>query len=459
MDNQKQQELLRKDRQYVWHPFTQMKDYADRDHVLIERAEGIFLYDAAGRRYYDTISSWWVNVHGHGHPRIHQTIADQVNRIDHVMFSGFTHQPAIELAEKLVELSPNGLDKVFYSDNGSTAVEVALKMSFQFWQQTGKSTKTKFVYVEGSYHGDTIGAVSVGGVDQYHSVFRPLLFSAYAVPSPNVYAWLGDREQAEAACVAHCIAAVRQRFESSAHEIAALIIEPMIQAAGGMNIYPAAYLRELRVLCTQFNVHLIADEVAVGFGRTGTMFACEHAAITPDLMCVSKGITGGVLPLAATLCTTSIYDAFYDDYETLKTFTHGHSYTANPIATAVALTSLAIFRDEHTLDHVATMSRLLRKEIQRFASFPYVTNIRQLGMVAAFDLVKNRDTNEHFSFQERIGFQVYQEGLLEGLLLRPLGKTIYFWLPLVTSENELLDILVRTERVLSRIHTIRSMSQ
>jgi adenosylmethionine-8-amino-7-oxononanoate aminotransferase len=453
MNTHDKKTLHDKDRRYVWHPFTQMKDYADKDHVLIEKAEGVFLFDADGHRYYDTISSWWVNVHGHSHPRIQKAMNEQIQKLDHVMFSGFTHSTAIELAEQLVNLTPQGLEKVFYSDNGSTAVEVALKMSFQYWQQIGQSTKTKFVYVEDSYHGDTLGAVSVGGVNEYHSMFRPLLFSAYAVPSPNVRAWASDAEDAQAQCLSHCLSAVRQRFESSAHEIAALIVEPMVQAAGGMNIYPASYLRELRELCTQFEVHLIADEVAVGFGRTGRMFACEHAGITPDLMCLSKGITGGVLALAATLCTQTIYDAFYDDYEMLKTFTHGHSFTGNPLATAVALESLAIFRDEHVLDHVAEMSLLLEREIQRFQDYTHVANIRNLGMIAAFDLVKNRYTREQYAFQDRIGYRVYQEGLKEGLLLRPLGNTIYYWLPLATKEHELVDIIVRTEKVISRIQT------
>lgn len=315
MNEYEKRSLYDKDRQYVWHPFTQMKDYAEQDHVLIERAEGLYLYDADGNRYYDTVSSWWVNLHGHSHPRIKQAIARQLNTMDHVMFSGFTHKAGIELAEKLVQLTPPGLDKVFYSDNGSTAVEIALKMSFQYWQQAGRTTKTRFAFVENSYHGDTIGAVSVGGVDDYHSVFRPLLFSAHAVSSPNVSAWPGG----QAECLSHCVAAVRQQLESSAGEIAALIVEPMIQAAGGMIMYPAAYLSELRELCTQFGVHLIADEVAVGFGRTGRMFGCDHAGVAPDFMCLSKGLTAGVMPMAATLCTKAVYDAFYDDYAALKT--------------------------------------------------------------------------------------------------------------------------------------------
>jgi len=444
--------LLDKDRQYVWHPFTQMKDYAERDHVLIDKAEGVFLYDAAGNRYYDTVSSWWVNLHGHGHPRLRQAVARQMERVDHVMFSGFTHRPAIELAEKLVQLTPPGLDKVFYSDNGSTAVEVALKLSFQYWQQSGAPGKTRFAFVSGGYHGDTIGAVSVGGVDEYHSLFRPLLFAAHAVPSPDVRAWPGGGADAEAAMLSHCVGAVRQLFESSAHELAALIVEPMIQAAGGMIVYPAAYLRELRALCTQFGVHLIADEVAVGFGRTGRMFGCEHAGIAPDFMCLSKGLTAGMMPLSATLCTKAVYDAFYDDYATQKMFTHGHSFTGNPIAAAVALESLAIFEDERVMERVAEASGHLSDTVRRLAEWDGVAHIRSLGMVAAFDLLRSRKDGLRFDPAERIGFRAYKEGLREGLVLRPLGDTLYFWLPLCTTPKQIDDIVARTERVLHRLY-------
>jgi adenosylmethionine-8-amino-7-oxononanoate aminotransferase len=452
MDQIRKQELLRKDRQYVWHPFTQMKDYAEMDPILIERAEGVYLYDADGNQYYDTNSSWWVNLHGHSHPRLKQAIARQLELMDHVMFSGLTHSAGIELAEKLVNITPPGLNKVFYSDNGSTAVEVALKMSFQYWQQSERKAKTKFVFVENSYHGDTLGAVSVGGVGAYHSVFRPLLFSAYAVPSPNVWTWPDMSEQGAHACVAHCLAAVRQRLESSAGEIAALIVEPMIQAAGGMVIYPAAYLQGLRELCTQYEVHLIADEVATGFGRTGRMFGCDHAGITPDLMCLSKGITAGVMPLAATLCTDAVFEAFYDDYETLKTFTHGHSFTGNPIATATALETLRIFEDEPVMAQVQESAAYLREQMQTFGAFTHVGNIRSLGMIAAFELFVDKESKQRYDFTERIGFKAYQAGLKEGLFLRPLGDTLYYWLPLCTTPIQIKDIIERTQKVLLKMN-------
>jgi adenosylmethionine-8-amino-7-oxononanoate aminotransferase len=446
-------ELLHKDRERVWHPFTQMKDYAERDHLLIEKAEGLYLYDADGNRYYDTVSSWWVNVHGHGHPRIKQAIARQLEDTDHIMFSGFTHRPAIELADKLIGIAPPGLGKVFYSDNGSTAVEVALKMSFQYWQHVGRPGKTKFAFLEHSYHGDTLGAVSVGGVDLYHATFRPLLFEAYRIQAPRISLWENGSPTPEAAehGVAEALKAVKRLFESSADEIAGFIIEPMVQAAGGILIHPAAYVAGVRELCTRYEVHLIADEVAVGFGRTGTMFACEHAGITPDLLILSKGLTAGIMPLAVTLCTDRIYEAFYDDYETMKTFFHGHSFTGNPLACAVALESLRLFEEERVLEHVRTISEALRGQLPRFEPFRHLGNIRQLGMIAAFDLVQDTETGKAFPSSERRGYHVYLEALKEGLILRPLGDTIYYWLPHCTSEEQLHDIVDRTCAVLERL--------
>ncbi len=451
MHEQTKRELLQNDRRYVWHPFTQMKDYAEQDHILVEKAEGVFLYDADGNRYYDTVSSWWVNTHGHGHPRIKKAIAEQMEQMDHVMFSGLTHRPGIELAEKLAEVTPPGLNKVFYSDNGSTAVEVALKMSFQYWQHMGKKEKTKFVFLDNSYHGDTIGAVSVGGVELFHSAFKPLLFSAYKVPSPNVHEWPDDSEAGREECVAHALAAVERLFASSAYEIAGLIVEPMIQAAGGMIMIPASYLKGLRELCSSYHVHLIADEVAVGFGRTGLLFGCNHAQITPDLMCLSKALTAGVMPLAATLCTDAIYMAFYDDYETLKTFFHGHSFTGNPLAAAVALENLRIFEEERVMDHVREASAFLKERVNLFRDFNHVANVRSLGMVAAFDLYADKRSKQKFAFSERVGFRVYHEGLKEGLILRPLGDTLYYWLPLCTTKEQIADIVDRTANVLQRM--------
>ncbi|WP_245596718.1 adenosylmethionine--8-amino-7-oxononanoate transaminase [Shimazuella kribbensis] len=444
-------DLLEKDRKYVWHPFTQMKDYESRDLLFIDKAEGVYLYDVDGNCYYDTNSSWWVNIHGHCHPRINQAISRQVKEIDHVMFSGITHRTGILLAEKLVQISPEGLNKVFYSDNGSTAVEVAIKMSFQYWLQNGKQKKQKFVYLENSYHGDTIGAMSLGGIESYHALFHPLRFASFSVPSPQFFMEEDASSEIVKQRINHCLHEVEQHFISCADEIAALIVEPLIQMAGGVHIYPVDYLIGLRNLCTKYHIHFIADEVAVGFGRTGQMFACDHARITPDFMCVSKGITAGVLPLAATLCTDEIYDAFYDDFARRKTFTHGHSFTGNPIATAVALESLQIFEDEQVLYHVQKNAVHLQEQVKSFEDFSHVSNVRQLGFVAAFDVMKDKEKKLAFPSNERIGFQIYETGLQEGLLLRPLGDTIYYVLPLCTTKKQIEDIVHRTKRVLRKL--------
>ncbi len=446
-------ELLLKDRTYVWHPFTQMKEYEDRHHLLIERAQGLYLYDADGRQYYDTVSSWWCNLHGHGHPRIKAAIARQLDAFDHIMFSGLTHAPGIELAERLVQITPTGLNKVFYSDNGSTAVEVALKMSFQYWQQLGKPQKTKFVYLEGSYHGDTLGAVSVGGVALYHELFKPLLFHAHCVPAPDLRQVdrTASRSAHEIAEIA--LAHLRELFAKESDTIAAIIVEPMLMGAGGMIMTPAAYMQGLRELCTAFNVHLIADEVATGFGRTGKMFACEHASVSPDLMCLSKGLTAGVMPLAATLSTDEIYAAFYDDYAAQKTFFHGHSFTGNPVACAVALESLRLFEEEHVLeqaqDTIAALAAALGDS--GLAKLPHVADVRQLGLVAAFDLYEDAERRLPFRPEQRIGAAAYAAGFEEGLILRPLGDTLYFWLPLCTTADDVRDIVTRTIRVLRRV--------
>ncbi len=451
MENIKKQQLLKDDRKYVWHPFTQMKDYATQDPVLIEKAQGIYLYDADGQRYYDTNASWWVNVHGHAHPRIRKALQEQFETMDHVMFSGLTHPKAIELAKKLVHITPQGLDKVFYSDNGSTAVEVAVKMSFQYWQHKGEQGKKKFIYLDHSYHGDTLGAVSVGGVEIYHATFKPLMFEAYNVPSPHSLLWENGTYESQRACLDACIEALRSRLEQSSHEIAALIVEPMVQAAGGMLMIDPAYYSAARELCNQYNVHLIADEVATGFGRTGTLFACEHSAVTPDFMCLSKGLTAGIMPLSVTLTTNLVYEAFYDDYETMKTFFHGHSFTANPLACTAALESLKLFEEEGVLQHVQGIASLLKEQLERFRPSNHIANIRSLGMIGAFNLYQDASKRQTYSFHERMGYKVYQEGLKEGLMLRPLGDTLYYWLPLCTTQTQLLDIIHRTENVLRRL--------
>ena len=430
---------LEKDLRYIWHPYTQMKDCRDLPPLLIARAKGIKLYDNRGAYYYDTISSWWCNVHGHNHPKIKKAIQKQLGSLDHVLFAGFTHKPAILLAEKLVSLAPGKLAKVFFSDNGSTAVETALKLSFQYWQNVGKKNKTKFISLDHGYHGDTIGAMSVSGVSLFNEVFKPLFFDSIKVPSPYCYRCPMGRERTS--CDLDCIKPLEIILAGRSSEVAGMILEPLVMAAGGMIVYPKEYLKAVAKLAGRYNIHLILDEVATGFGRTGKMFACKHVNIRPDFMCLSKGITSGSLPLAATLTTDKIYDAFYADYAKGKTFFHGHTYTANPIAVSCALANLQIFEDENTLNKMQELIPLFYEGLERFKSLPLVGDVRRIGMIGALELVKNKDTKETFSPKERLGLVIYKEGLKKKLILRPLGNVVYFFLPLCVKERELSYIL------------------
>ncbi len=436
-------ELINKDINYIWHPFTQMKDYETEAPLIIDRGKGLYIWDIEGNKYIDAISSWWVNVLGHSHPRLNDAIKRQLEKIEHVLLAGFSHVPAIELAEKLVQITPKELTKVFYSDNGSTAVEVALKMAYQYCQQSGKTKKEKFVALKNSYHGDTIGAVSVGGVDVYHKIYKPMLFEVFQAESPYCYRCpMGKQKET---CDIECLGSVEGIFKKHHGEIAGIIVEPLIQAAGGMIIYPAEYLKRLKKLCEEYGVLLIDDEVAMGFGRTGKMFAFEHAQIAPDLVCLAKGITGGYLPLAVTMATDEIYRAFYDDYEKLKTFFHGHSFTGNPLAASVAVENLKIFEEEKIIESLQPKIEVLSKNLEKFRELNCVGDIRQTGMVAAVEIVKNRQTKEPYKFEERIGHKIYKQALKRGAILRPLGSVIYFMPPYVITEDEieqLVDIAV-----------------
>ncbi|MDD5584345.1 MAG: adenosylmethionine--8-amino-7-oxononanoate transaminase [Candidatus Omnitrophica bacterium] len=441
--------LIAKDRKYLWHPFTQMKDYKAYPPILIERAQGMKLFDTKGNFYYDTISSWWCNIHGHNHPKIKAAIKKQLDLVEHVLFAGFTHSPAIFLAQELLSVTPGNLSKVFFSDNGSTSVEVALKMSLQYWRNRGKKNKQKFVSLDYAYHGDTVGAMSVSGKSLFNEPFSPLLFDTHKVASPYCYRCPVGKNYP--ACKVECIKFLERVLQKKHAEICALILEPLVLAAGGMIIYPVEYLKKAAALCTQYNIHLILDEVATGFGRTGKMFACEHASITPDFMCLSKGISAGYLPLGATLTTEKIYNAFYADYTAKKTFYHGHTYTANPLACAAALASLNIFKEEETLKKIQPCITLLRKDLQRFRALNTVGNVRSLGLIGALELVKNKDTKDAFSFSQRIGMKVYKAGLKEHIVLRPLGNVIYFFLPLCIREKELKAILDKAFKIISKI--------
>lgn len=430
---------IEKDLKYLWHPYTQAKDYESLPPVLIERAEGIKLYDSKGNFYYDTISSWWCNVHGHNHPKIKQAVKDQLDSLEHVLFAGFTHRPAITFAQKLCSLAPPNLTKVFYSDNGSTAVETALKMSFQYWQNIGQKHKTKFVSLDMAYHGDTVGAMSVAGETAFNSVFAPLLFEGFKVPSPYCYRCpMGKKKQS---CDIDCIRPLEDVLKKHNDRIAAIILEPLLMGAAGILVYPAEYLKKAAELAAEFNVHLIADEVATGFGRTGSMFACEKAEVQPDFMCLSKGITSGTLPFAATVTTDEIYNAFYAHYEKQKTFYHGHTYSANPLGCVAAIASLEIFEQEKTLEKLQPLIALLHCEMEKFRDLPFVGDVRCIGMIAAVELVKDKETAEPFEMSRRIGKQVFEAGLKENLILRPLGNVIYLFLPLCIKRKELDEIL------------------
>jgi adenosylmethionine-8-amino-7-oxononanoate aminotransferase len=409
--------------------------------VPIVRGEGAWLIDADGRRYLDGISSWWTNIFGHANPRIAAALADQASRLEHVIFAGFTHEPAIDLAEKLVAITPPGLDKVFFADNGSSAVEVALKMSFHYWLNQGHGEKTCFVALSGSYHGETLGALSVSDVALYRKTYAPLLLTPFLTPSPDAYE--GEPGESPQQTAARRLRDLRTLLERHAQETCAVIVEPLVQCAGGMRMYHPDYLVGLRALCDEFSVHFIADEIAVGFGRTGSLFACEQAGVSPDFMCLSKGLTAGFLPLSVTLTTNDVYDAFYAEYNAGKAFLHSHSYTGNPLACRVALETLAIFRDEPVLDRNRNLAAHLAQRLAPLRDHPHVADVRQTGMIAAVELVADRATRRPFDSKERRGMRVYLHGLEHGVLLRPLGNVVYFMPPYVVTEQE-IDLLIDT---------------
>lgn len=437
------------DLKHIWHPCSQMKDYESFPPIIIERGEGVWLYDKQGNRYLDAVSSWWVNLFGHANPRISKALAEQAQKLEHVIFANFTHEPAIHVADKLVALTPKGLEKVFFADNGSAAIEVALKMSFQYRAQTNQPKKKRFLAFTNAYHGETLGALSVGGVDLYNEVYAPLLLNVVHAQGPDCYRC--PFGETPTTCNAPCTQYVEEQLKQHADTISAAIIEPLIQAAAGMKMYPPIFLKKLSVLCDEYDVHLIADEVAVGFGRTGTFFACEQADITPDFLCLSKGITGGYLPLSAVLTTNKVFDAFYDDYGTMKAFLHSHSYTGNTLALRVAQEVLEIFEDEQVLTKLVPKQQLLKELAhEAFDHLPYVGEYRQTGFVGAVELVENKETKTPFPSEERIGYQIYQRALEKGLLIRPLGNIIYFMPPYVISEEEIKWMIETTKEVIDQ---------
>lgn len=441
--------LSARDLAVVWHPCTQMRDHSVADlpgvpMIPIARGEGAWLIDRNGKRYLDAISSWWTNLFGHANPRIAAAIKDQLNRLEHVIFAGFTHEPAIALAEELLRVAPPGLARVFYADNGSSAVEVALKMSFHYWRNLGRERKTRFIALTGSYHGETLGALSVTDVPLYRATYAPLMHEPIFVASPDCH--LRDAGQSWRDHSLRKLAHMRTALEQHAAEVCAVIVEPLVQCAGGMRMYHPAYLTALRQLCDEFGVHLIADEIAVGFGRTGTLFACEQAQMTPDFLCLSKGLTGGFLPLSAVLTTADVYAAFYAEYTSGKAFLHSHSYTGNPLACRAALETLAIFREENVVTRNRDLADHLARRLAPLADHPNVAEVRQTGMIAAVELVQRKSPREAFPAAERRGLRVYLHGLgsagdKRGVLLRPLGDVVYFIPPYVITPEE-IDAMV-----------------
>ena len=425
------------DRKYLWHPFTQMQEWAQETPLIIERGKGSALFDTEGRVYLDGTSSIWVNLHGHRRLELDRAIKQQLGKVAHSTLLGLSNPPAIRLARELVRIAPKGLSRVFYSDNGSTAVEVALKMAVQYWQQRRPNAgpKKTFLHLKLAYHGDTVGAVSVGNIELFHSRFKPLLFPTIAAEPP--YCYRCPLKLTYPSCDMACIDPVERMLKTRHRELAGFIVEPLVQAAAGMIVQPPGYLKRIRKLCTQYDVLLIADEVATGFGRTGKMFACQHEGVTPDLMAVSKGLTGGYMPLAATLTTEEIYRAFLGKYEEFKTFFHGHSYTGNPLGCAVALANLEIFRKEKTLAGLRPKIAALARWLPPLKQLDHVGEIRQRGLMVGIELVRNRATKTPYPVGERIGHRVAREARTRGLLMRPIGNVIVLMPPLSASLAEL----------------------
>ena len=432
LDNQS---LIQRDLAVLWHPCSQMKDHEQVPLIPIKSGQGVWLEDFDGNRYLDAISSWWVNLFGHANPLINQALKQQLDTLEHVILGGFTHQAALELAEKLVEITPAGLDKCFYADNGSSAVEIALKMSFHYWRNLGQTQKTKFITLENSYHGETLGALAVGNVALYKETYGPLLMDVITVPGPDCY-FRESGETWENYSIRR-FADMEQALAQHAESVCAVIVEPLVQCAGNMRMYHPIYLKMLREACDKYNVHLIADEIAVGFGRTGTLFACEQANISPDFMCLSKGLTGGYLPLSAVMTTNAVYQAFYDDYQNLTAFLHSHSYTGNTLGCRAALATIGLFQAQDVLGNNLRLAAVMDRVTQRFTEHPHVAEVRRTGMILAIELIKNKHTREAYPWQQRRGLRVYQYALSKGVLLRPLGNVIYFMPPYVINEQEI----------------------
>ncbi len=439
------------DKRYIWHPFTQMQDWEKEQQLIIESGKGCSLTDIHGNTYLDGVSSLWVTVHGHRKKEIDAAVSAQLGKISHSTLLGLSNVPAIRLAEQLIGIAPKGLGRVFYSDSGSTSVEIALKIAFQYWQQKSAEfhRKTGFLSFTEAYHGDTIGSVSVGGIDLFHAIYKPLLFQTRKIESPYCYRCRYTLTYPD--CQKTCLVHAERTIQKYASVTAALVIEPLVQGAAGMLMQPPGYLQKIRELCTKYKILMIADEVATGFGRTGKMFACEHEGVAPDIMCIAKGISGGYLPLAATLTTDDIYRAFLGEYREFKTFFHGHTYTGNPLACAAAIANLNLFRKEKTLKRLQPKISLLSKTLKEFKYLIHVGEVRQKGFMVGIELVKNRITKEPYTPEEKIGMRVILECRKQGLILRPLGNVIVLMPPLSISEREIKRMLQILHGAIKRV--------
>lgn len=421
-------DLIELDKRYIWHPFTQMKDYMDTEPLVIERGEGCYLVDVAGNRYIDGVSSLWVLVHGHGKKELIDAIERQSKILCHSTLLGLANVPSIILAKKLVEIVPKGLSRIFYSDNGSTSVEIALKMAYQYWQQKGEKKRKRFISFTNAYHGDTIGSVSVGGIDLFHQVYGPLLFKTYKAPSPYCYRCPLKRDRET--CNLACVEAFEKVVKTHKDEVCAVIIEPLVQGAAGMIVQPPGWLKAVWRIAKDNNLLFITDEVATGFGRTGNMFACEEEKISPDFLCVAKGITGGYLPLAATLSTEEVFNGFIGKFDEFKTFFHGHTYTGNPLACAVAAENIDLFKKEKLIQKLQGKISVLHKGLERFKGLSHVGEVRQKGFMVGIELVKSRKTKKPYPPGEKIGQKVIWEARKRGIIIRPLGDVIVLMPPL-----------------------------
>lgn len=442
--------LIEKDLKYIWHPCSQMKDYETLKPIVIDHGKGVYLYDSEGKAYLDVVSSWWCNLLGHSHPAVNAALKAQLDQIEHVIFANFTHEPAIQLCETLTEILPQGLIKFNFSDNGSASVECALKMAFQYQHQSGHPEKQKFMCLTEGYHGETIGALSVGALDLYAKIYQPMLMDTIRIEAPDCYRCAYGKERGS--CGTECFENAEAQFVAHAHECCAVIVEPLLQGSAGMRIYPPAYLRKLRKLCDRYNVLFIADEIATGFGRTGRMFACDHAGISPDIMCISKGLTGGYLPMAITVTTQQIFDAFYDDYNRGKAFMHSHTYSGNPLGCAAALAVQKVLREDHILETAVENAPVLKNMLlDALADHPNVGEIRQIGLINAIELVRDKSAKTAFDSRLRTGYQIYQAALSDGLLLRPLGDVLYFNPPLIINPQEMQSAV---EKCVRSIHHV-----